>query len=960
MRKRLLILTWMVCFVFAGLIPAARLHAETQKLYVFGNSLIHHLTDSAETPVPHWLAYFAAQDDLNLQLDGQWGFLREFADQSPSPAWSFQNVDKAWTRQFRSFDQVGYQTILTNPANFIQYQSPDRPYDGAGAGATSPLEAALALYDRVGADKRFVVYEGWADMGPFLRSFPPNDRRLRKYHDFNQGDYHDWYVDLVARMQAARPGADIALLPVAQVLARVFLETELSDLSATVLYSDDAPHGTPTMYFLAAAVTYKGLFGRDPKIGTLPASVDARVGQHFDDVLRIATEETGALQRADAFVPATSAPEKRPSEAKFVKVEATMTEPSQVTVPALGMGLNGIADWSTQMPFVDIMKTARQWTGHVRGQWGGWGQAELEAGGYLDPDGWPTEIPTELSRIETFVLTEMPAEATHLAGVYRLTYKGQGKLNISGSARPIRYGEGEIWFRYTPGDGLVGISIDETDPDNTGDYIHDIVLLREDQIPLFDLGVTYNPEWIAQVADLRLVRFMDWMFTNGSDMAAWQDRPQLSDYSYTRRGVPVALMLDLVNQIGADPWFTMPHKADDGFVEAFAAQVKAGLRSGLKAHVEYSNELWNFNFAQTQWAIAQAEARWGRDAAPDAWFQFAGMRAAEVARIWQRVFAEEAEERLVRVVATHTDWPGLEHGLLKAPLAVTEGQPEPVTAFDAYAVTGYFGLELGTDEGAPEVLKWIENSEQQGRGYDLAVAEADKALRNGSFAHLIEEAWPYQAGVARKNGMDLIMYEGGTHVVGLGNWPADETLTAFFNHLNYTPEMAVLYQDLLAAWSAVGGTVFNAFVDVGRPSQWGSWGALRHLQDQNPRHDALVAYNAAGPTWDDARAADVFSNGRYLPGSDAADQLAGTAHADIAMGGDGDDAFTSNGGDDAFHGGAGNDHAILPGFMEDYRFFREGARLRADSRYGSVRLLSVETMAFAQAPDLIVSVSDFF
>lgn len=35
--------------------------------------------------------------------------------------------------------------------------------------------------------------------------------------------------------------------------------------------------------------------------------------------------------------------------------------------------------------------------------------------------------------------------------------------------------------------------------------------------------------------------------------------------------------------------------------------------------------------------------------------------------------------------------------------------------------------------------------------------------------------------------------------------------------------------------------MFNTFVDVSKPSKWGSWGALRYLSDSNPRWDAVVA-----------------------------------------------------------------------------------------------------------------------
>ena len=49
-----------------------------------------------------------------------------------------------------------------------------------------------------------------------------------------------------------------------------------------------------------------------------------------------------------------------------------------------------------------------------------------------------------------------------------------------------------------------------------------------------------------------------------------------------------------------------------------------------------------------------------------------------------------------------------------------------------------------------------------------------------------------------------------------------------------------LYGELLAGWQMLSDAPFNAFVDVYRPGKWGSWGALRHLGDDNPRWQALA------------------------------------------------------------------------------------------------------------------------
>ena len=113
-----------------------------------------------------------------------------------------------------------------------------------------------------------------------------------------------------------------------------------------------------------------------------------------------------------------------------------------------------------------------------------------------------------------------------------------------------------------------------------------------------------------------------------------------------------------------------------------------------------------------------------------------------------------------------------------------------------------------------------------------------------SLTAILTDVLPHHAAVAAKHGLRLMMYEGGTHVVGSGAAVDDPELADFFTALNYAPQMGALYADLLAGWATLSPEPFNAFVDVAAPSKWGSWGALRHLTDDNPRWQAL----ACGPT----------------------------------------------------------------------------------------------------------------
>ncbi|WP_164659678.1 hypothetical protein [Tropicibacter sp. Alg240-R139] len=590
------------------------------------------------------------------------------------------------------------------------------------------------------------------------------------------------------------------------------------------------------------------------------------------DAIRPSPPKPGAAQPAQAGTPPAPAAPEAPVET------ATTTEPVPLPegfapppqpegrVP-MAIGLAGVNDWSVQQPFLDVMKTARPWIGHLPRQFGGATHEDLQAAGYLDDYGWPVEIPPELGSIGTLILTDLPPEAVSTKGRYALRYQGKGIVEVGGRAKNVRYGKNRIEFDFEPGPGPVDIRIQRTHLG--GDYIRNISVVKLDHEAAYEAGAIFNPLWLDHLQGFQVLRFMDWMETNNSSQSAWADRPRPSDYTYASHGVPLEVMVELLNRTGADGWFNMPHKADDAYMRTFAEYVRDTLWVEQRAYVEYSNEVWNWQFKQAHWADEQALEAWGKK---DHWVAYYGGRAAEMAQIWTDVYGDQVDERLVRVIATQTGWIGLEELILEAPPWVADkpDRKRPADYFDAYAVTGYFGGVLGLEDRHDMVQGWLAESRAQARQqgsekgltgealqeyvikhrFDAASAQAWAELRDGlvsgqtedTLAHNLTERLPYHAQVAETYGLELIMYEGGTHVVGIGPMVDDEELTAFFTHFNYSPEMGALYTELIRGWHALGGKLFNAYADVYRPNKWGSWGHLRHLSDTNPRWQAVSAF----------------------------------------------------------------------------------------------------------------------
>ena len=74
------------------------------------------------------------------------------------------------------------------------------------------------------------------------------------------------------------------MVPVGPILANL-LTTTLSDVPVSALYEDGAPHGRPTLYFLAGLITYMSIYGvKAPASYVVPNAIDARVRSRYAQI----------------------------------------------------------------------------------------------------------------------------------------------------------------------------------------------------------------------------------------------------------------------------------------------------------------------------------------------------------------------------------------------------------------------------------------------------------------------------------------------------------------------------------------------------------------------------------------------------------------------------------------------------------------------------------------------------
>jgi hypothetical protein len=270
------------------------------RMFIFGHSLINHeYTEnpppSDELSVPHWMYLLAQDATYEYAVSGQYGFLPQHAELPPIAQWGFDIVPPAWDSDLEPFADADFTTVLLTAANFVQYKGPEEPYDGDNPNNYSPVSATTIIVDWVleqEPDLTIYIYENWPDMGGIAANFPPTQAELDSYHAFTQGEFHAWWLAYQDALLAARPDANVRMIPVGPTIARLLTETPLSGIPLESLYEDDAPHGRPTIYFLAGLVTYMGTYGVPaPADYAIPELVHPLVAENYDEVISVIWEE---------------------------------------------------------------------------------------------------------------------------------------------------------------------------------------------------------------------------------------------------------------------------------------------------------------------------------------------------------------------------------------------------------------------------------------------------------------------------------------------------------------------------------------------------------------------------------------------------------------------------------------------------------------------------------------------
>jgi len=502
----------------------------------------------------------------------------------------------------------------------------------------------------------------------------------------------------------------------------------------------------------------------------------------------------------------------------------------------LGTNLNGLNDWSPEWTFIDAFKMSREWMSSTDATWDDGRQLAVDA------DGWVKSLqPGQYAR--TLMFWDLPN--MYPAGDYIVLYDGQGEIEYSFAAAKDtgRSKANRDVLRVDPSQGGFCLMIRQTNP---SDYIRNIRVIMPGGMSARDPYTWYksasecttgdyqsfeqcyqtavfHPVFMKSVRKYRVLRFMDWMRTNGSPQRNWSDRAKPSNARYTTdKGAPLEVMISLCNKLRADGWFCLPHQGTDDYFRQFATLLKAQLSPDLLAYVEYSNEVWNWMFAQTQYASDQGVAQGLHSNKYEAVFYYCSQRSRQLAQILEQVYGSSLD-RVVRLLGAQADGWYWSEEMLKYGNAYEH--------FDAMAIAPYFGGGMG-------------GADRAGSVQNMSLEQAFAEINNSAIPDAIN-SMQMQADVCGRYGISMVAYEGGQHLVGTGGAQDNDRINSLFDSMNRDARMGTAYTNYLNGWKNAGGSIFVHYVNCCNYSKWGRWGAMEHLlqpRSQAPKFDALQRF----------------------------------------------------------------------------------------------------------------------
>jgi hypothetical protein len=513
------------------------------------------------------------------------------------------------------------------------------------------------------------------------------------------------------------------------------------------------------------------------------------------------TPDAGVIEPVPAEEPVVAGPGDAPVEQDAALKKAQNKRPivgaPRPEKPALGVNIGQVEYFSKQIMFLDLMKQAADWG--------------LNSGGItpkVDKNGWVKSLLA--GKRAGFVAN------AGKGGRYVILYEGDGEVSVT-NGQTLSHAAGRDVVQLNGGE--THFTIEKSDSQNPLRNIR-IVPIENEHNHEAEL---FHPKFLSLVKPFSVLRFMDYARTNNSKQARWSDRATPEYFSQgTERGGAIEYAIALCNRVQADCWFTLPHMVDDDYVRRYAELVRDLLDPKLRAYVEYSNEVWNFEHGE--W-IQQAGVRVGMKKEWDTRLRYQARRSVQIFDIFEKALGRQ---RLVRVLAGQC-W--------DLRLSILLDFEKAYEHADAVAIAPYFGFEISEDENIPKL-----------KG-QTAAQVIEKTIQGLDAQHALLKQLKK---IADDRKLPLIGYEGGQHLATGGAFHEQIAVQNLLDQVNRHPRMGDAYTKYLELWRDEGGQVMVLYKLVDEYSKWGRWGLLEDMWQpvgSAPKYLASMSFMQRQKRW---------------------------------------------------------------------------------------------------------------
>lgn len=493
---------------------------------------------------------------------------------------------------------------------------------------------------------------------------------------------------------------------------------------------------------------------------------------------------------------------------------AEWSDPAQ----RLGVNLPAVFDWSLTPVYVDLVEQARRF---------GTPEAPWDENALLGDDGWP------VGDFGVFLATRQRG-TSHFAGTYSLRFRGRAEVRLVASKGALGAAHHDPALDITtlkltvPEDGdQLALAFTATGPG-----IKDLRVIR----PGYDADASprFTREFLDHIAAFGTVRLMDWLRTNNNPVSRWDARatPATTHYA-SPKGMPWEHVVEFARVTGKDLWINIPALADDDYVRELARLLHRELPADTRLYVEYSNEVWNAQFAQhrqnrelaVEAVRADPRSPLNHDGRNDenTWaMRRIAQRGKEISDLFRGIFGDGAMMTRVRpVLATQVVNPYLTRVALEY-IDTLFGPPS--NFFYAVAGAPYFNL------GSLQTRKGLDTDQVL-----AAMAASIEALPG---INRLED----NVALAHSYRLPFLAYEGGADTFGPGSLAAKAAASL-------DPRMERLCRRYLDAWYGLGGGLFMWFhAGAGRwDTPYGTWELTTDLSlEDTPKLRCLKAVLTGG------------------------------------------------------------------------------------------------------------------